>query len=172
MKAIRTIGGAALLGLALSGCYELSEPVIDKGSRAGLAGAFRCANQMDGSKGSETIEEIGSGFIFKSYKYRLSDGSEISAEAIKDRFFLAQASSKQKLNVLYIDVTDAGFSVMIPNLMTQSAAIDLLAGKYGVTFRHNASGTVALQGDKSKIRDFLKGHSAAMMTPVMSCVRA
>lgn len=172
MPSYKTMIAVTLLGLLTSGCYELSEPVIDKGSRADIAGSFQCANQMDGKRGTETVKEVSSGLIFKDYKYVLSDGTELDAEAIKGSFYLMQTRKQQKLNVAYFDISDRSFSVMIPNLMTQSSAVDMLAAKYGVRFNHNAGGAVGLLGDKAKILEFLKAHNAGMMTTVMTCVKA
>lgn len=172
MRAYKTICLSALIGLFASGCYELNEPIIDKGSRAGIAGSFQCANQMDGKRGAETIKEVSSGFFFKDYKYILADGTEIHTETIKDKFHVAQTKNKQKLNVVFFDVNDNGFTAMIPNMMTQLSTIDLLANKYGVKFSEKSLGTLAIHGDKGKILEFLKAHNSGMMTTVMTCVKA
>jgi len=159
----------------LSGCYELSEPVADKGAYAPVAGAFSCTG-MSGAI-SETFTEQKSGLIFPDYRYKTSsDGSEFTFLSLGSNFFAAQIKFKNgRLVIAYIDAADdEKLLFLLPDLMSKGPYLEALARKNNVRMSASRSepGNVQLVGTKADITTFIRSHDKGLLTVVATCTRS
>lgn len=160
----------------LSSCYELSEPVLDKGAHAPVAGAFSCNNALNGAPASaETFTEQKSGFIFPDYRYTSSDGSEFMFLPLSSNFFAAQMKLKNgRLKIAFVDAPDdKRLFILLPDLMSKGPYLKPLATKSNVQMAVSQvePGNVRLVGAKADITAFIRAHDKGFLTVVITCTR-
>jgi hypothetical protein len=159
----------------LSGCYELSEPVLDKGAYAPVAGTFSCNNGMSGAS-DETFTEQKSGFIFPDYRYTSSDGSEFMFLPLGSNFFAAQMKSKNgRLMIAFVNAADdKELLFLLPDLMSKGPYLETLARKSNVQMAMSQvePGNVRLVGTKADITAFIRAHDKGLLIVLVSCTRS
>jgi len=172
MKPFR-LAFVAAIGLLLSGCYELMEPVLKSGVFAPIAGRFACTDSMSGKTREEAFAERKNGFFFPDYRYEASDGSELMFLALEDNFFLAQRTPAGAApNVAYAQfVGDKNLVLFVPNLLVKSDAIEALAKTNRISTDFVASGALRLIGDKANVLAFLRAHDRSLLTVLSECKR-
>jgi hypothetical protein len=172
MKIIR-LALVALIGLALSGCYELMEPVLTKGAYAPIAGRFACSDSLTGKMREDVFAERKNGFFFPDYRYDASDGSELTFQAIDDKFFLVQRTPAGGApNAAYAQfVGDKNLVLFVPNILAKSDAIEALAKANKVATSFVASGALRLIGEKADVLAFLRAHDRSLLTVLSECKR-
>jgi hypothetical protein len=164
---------SALFSLALSGCYELMEPVIDKGAYAPVAGRFSCSDSMSGKTREVAFTERKSGFFFPDYRYDASDGAQLAFLALDDSFFLAQRTpaggAPEAAFAQFIG--DKNLVLFAPNLLAKGDAVETLAKNNKVATSFVASGALKLIGDKANVLAFLRAHDRSLLTVLSECKR-
>jgi hypothetical protein len=157
----------------LGGCYILTEPIFDKGVHAPLAGVFNCKGMM-GNK-AERFTENKSGFLFfGSYSYEASDGSIFVLSHIKDRFYVAQITGRdRKIAVAFADfLTDRKLLLLVPDLMSKGPYIEQLAKQNNVQAAGAGEpGTIRLIGSKTNVAAFVRAHDRSLLAVVAECDR-
>lgn len=160
--------------LALAGCYELAEPIFDKGAYAPIAGRFVCKGMF--KQGPESFSETKTGVIFPDYRYTASDGSELTLKSLGKQFFAAQIRTQNKpAGVVFFDMPEKDrLLVLIADLMGKGPYIESLAKKFSVTAgpSHANPGVVRLGGAKGNVAAFIEAHEKGFLTVVMDCARA
>ncbi len=159
--------------LALAGCYELLEPVLDKGEKAPIAGRFQCVDDFTGEKRVDSFEEKKSGFFFPDYRYAGSDGAELLFLQLDGDFYLVQTTDKDgAITASFAEfLSDKTVALFVAKLMTRGEAIEALARKYKINISYAPSANLRLIGEKSNILAFLRAHDRSMVTLTMHCAR-
>jgi hypothetical protein len=172
MKRMRLFALLFACGALLSGCYELMEPVLDKGASAPLAGSFTCVDGL-GSERREVFTEHKTGWFFKDYRYTGGDSSEMTLQPLDGALYVTQI----KLNTGAFHAAfaeffgDRKFVLFIANPVSKGDEINALAKKYKLNLSYAASGNVSLIGAKADVLAFLRAHDKSLLTVEMTCTR-
>lgn len=159
--------------LLLAGCYTLTEPVLDKGERAPIAGRFTCSDAISGSPSPESFTERKTGFFFPDYRYEASDGSEMALRRMDGKFYLAQVRFKNGLlQAGFVELLgEKELVLFIPNIIARGEDIQALANKSKINLSFTDRGAIRLIGDRGKVLDFLLAHDRSMLSVQSNCAR-
>lgn len=165
---------AVTLSAALSGCYELAEPVITTGDKAPIAGPFDCVGLFQNRR--MTFTELNQGnFIWPNYRYANPDGGEMLAlSKLNGSLYAAQAETKDGHFAVFMEIPGPDlFYIRAPDLMHKGQFINALARKHGITSRASTvkADFVRLEAPKDKLTAFIKDHSGDVLTTVLECRR-
>lgn len=166
---------AVAISTALSGCYELAEPIIETGDKAPIAGTFDCVGLFQNRRMSFTELNQGN-FIWPNYRYANPDGGEMLAlSKLNGTLYAAQAETKDGHFAVFMEIPGPNlFYIRAPDLMHKGRLIDALARKHGINSRPSSvkADFVRLEAPKTKLSAFIKEHSGDILTTVLECHRA
>ncbi len=159
--------------LCLAGCYELLEPVLERGEKAPIAGRFQCVDDFTGEKRTDSFDEKASGFFFRDYRYAASDGAELMFLRLDGDFYLVQTKDKDgSITASFAEfLSDKTIALFVAKLVTRGEAIEALARKYKVNISYAPSANLRLVGARGDILDFLRAHDRSMVTLTTHCAR-
>ena len=173
MKRLRLFAVLLACGALLSGCYELMEPVLDKGAFAPLAGSFNCDDGLGGERRTEVFTERKSGFFFRDYRYDGGDGSETTLQSLDGQLYLAQIRLKDgTIHAAFAEFFgDRKFVLFVANVIVKGEDIRALAKKYKLNLSYAASGNMNVIGAKSDVLAFLRAHDRSLLSVMTTCSR-
>lgn len=165
-------------GLALSGCYETTGSVLDRGVEAAVtAGVYRCVNEQDREASTATV----------SAPARLGADDVIYVATIdKDRYAVRVASLSADLFLLeargafsgaqhiFLRKTGAdAFALLIADTRADAgkARLAALAARHGATLTFPNYGAPRIEGPREAQRAFLLGHTSAVLERTATCRR-
>jgi len=161
-----------VVALFLAGCYQVSEPVITRGAYAPVAGRYVCTNSIDGRRSQETFTEKKDGFFRPDYRYTATSGTEMAFSDMGNNLFLSQfRESGRPILVAFMEPTANGIRFLVPNVMTEGAAIDRLVRETGISARPLDGGTISLSGPVAQVTAYLNRNDRSMLMTVVTCIR-
>ena len=174
------VAAAAVLMVALGGCYFSTEPVFQDGDRIPITGEYTCENPLTRQAQTIRITERASGYWpLKNYEYFDQRGRRSIYRRVRGTLFVGQSRdvARNGYNYIYVDAVDRSrLFMLMPSIASKGPYLERLAERHNVSFgERGARGTpnflVEMRGTRRAIRRFLLSHERSLLTVLMSCNR-
>ena len=157
--------------LALSGCYEMDAPLIEKGERGDIAYRYKCTMKMDGKTKPIQIREENIGSWYSSnYKYRM-DGDTVVLKQLEKNRYVAQIGDRPPFKIALATIEKDYITIGVANVMNKNLEIERISPKNGIELKPINAERIRLEGKNDKIVEFLKEHTGDLVYSVMGCAR-
>ncbi|MBT9287968.1 hypothetical protein [Prosthecodimorpha staleyi] len=163
----------SLACLFLQSCYQIKEPIFDKGQRSTISGDILCSNLMSGKAFKDTLKEISTGWISVDYRYKSGDGTVLTFSSGPEDVNIVQMTQIDgSISIFFSDSKDDMLTIYAPDIVGKMNRLEEFRIRSNVAITRGTGGSALISGERPNILKYLSMHRRDLLTPVVLCRRA